>query len=317
MTDAPALPAMFTASVAPVVAEIQLFACDQGDESGLDELPPEAMALLFAAMLGVQVAGSPAKAAPGPTSIVTGSADRTAAPGAAAPAAAAAGSAADSARALEAILRDLLLPGAAANRSELPADETVAGTDAAPAGPDAASLKVVLNGMPGAIDVPTARSPAHDPLFGGDRFSFDPAEVVLRRTDFQHPLSSDRQIAEDLDAIAFGKHRLDPLIVFAEFAADARRDVETDDLPLIGAGDLPHGIGRNEIKTSGRGSDHAPSAQLLPMDAHLLAAMQARRFKVRLARSAAHNGIFLHYLGFIRLDRAITETCNEHQCCGH
>ncbi len=165
MTDAPALPAMFTASVAPVVADIQLFACDQGDESGLDELPPEAMALLFAAMLGVQVAGSPAKAAPGPTSIVTGSADRTAAPGAAAPAAAAAGSAADSAQALEAILRDLLLPGAAANRSELPADETVAGTDAAPAGPDAASLKVVLNGMPGAIDVPTARSPAHDPLF--------------------------------------------------------------------------------------------------------------------------------------------------------
>lgn len=164
MTDAPALPAMFTASVAPVVADIQLFACDQGDESGLDELPPEAMALLFAAMLGVQVAGSPAKAAPGPTSIVTGSADRTAAPGAAAPAAAAAGSAADSAQALEAILRDLLLPGAAANRSELPADETVAGTDAAPAGPDAASLKVVLNGMPGAIDVPTARSPAHDPL---------------------------------------------------------------------------------------------------------------------------------------------------------
>ena len=62
MTDAPALPAMFTASVAPVVAEIQLFACDQGDESGLDELPPEAMALLFAAMVGVHVAGSPAMA---------------------------------------------------------------------------------------------------------------------------------------------------------------------------------------------------------------------------------------------------------------
>ena len=133
-----------TAILADLAGAASLLARDPGGgDDGIDSLPPEAMALLFAAMLGAQVASSSPKGAAGSAApVVARSIDDAAAPDVAtptvaAPAAAAPEPAADPARALEAVLRDL------------------AGTDAAP-------QKDVVTPPSGAIDLPAPRAPAHD-----------------------------------------------------------------------------------------------------------------------------------------------------------
>ena len=133
-----------TAILPDLAGAASLLARDPGGgDDGIDSLPPEAMALLFAAMLGAQVAASSPKGAAGSAapvvarSIDDAAAPDVAAPTVAAPAAAAPEPAADPARALEAVLRDL------------------AGTDAAP-------HKDVVTPPSGAIDLPTPRAPARD-----------------------------------------------------------------------------------------------------------------------------------------------------------
>lgn len=133
-----------TAILPDLAGAASLLARDPGGgDDGIDSLPPEAMALLFAAMLGAQVASSSPKGAAGSAapvvarSIDDAAAPDVAAPTVAAPAAAAPEPAADPARALEAVLRDL------------------AGTDAAP-------HKDVVTPPSGAIDLPTPRAPARD-----------------------------------------------------------------------------------------------------------------------------------------------------------
>lgn len=109
-------------------------------DEGVEDLPPEAMALLFAAMLSAQVAASSPKATAGSAApIVARSVDGAAAQGTSMTAAASPESVADSARALETVLRDL------------------AGTDAAP-------HKDAVTPPPGSIDMSTPRAPAHEVL---------------------------------------------------------------------------------------------------------------------------------------------------------
>ncbi|MGE0583077.1 MAG: flagellar hook-length control protein FliK [Steroidobacteraceae bacterium] len=174
MTTAAALPAMpMTQSPTPATATGQavdtgatpLFAtllgatsAEEGALDGVDELPPEAVALLLAAMVGVAPATTcaagapPARSAPSTASPASRLATSS---GSTATAQVPDATATDAALALEAVLQDLLL-------TESPETADTKAAEAPTARADAAPLREALTWVPGAIDAPLSRSHASE-----------------------------------------------------------------------------------------------------------------------------------------------------------
>lgn len=171
MTNATALPATLTSPSAPAMTAAQplegsllpSFASlmgavavpDEGALDGIDELPPEAMALLLAALAGTQAA---ANAAANKIALpVTGAAravDAASAKGGVPPAVGeAAGDAA--AHALESVLRDLQIPDSPEAGGAVHAE--------GPARAEAPPLREALTWVPNAIDVSASRPSTHEP----------------------------------------------------------------------------------------------------------------------------------------------------------
>ncbi len=125
---------------------------DEGEAADIDELPPEAVALWLAGLVGAQAAVT-ATTAPAPVhkalTSATGSTRGVAVAGRAE-------SATTAAEGLEEVLRDLLLP-------ESTSDARAAGPERAAVILDAMPLKDALSWVPNSIDTPsTSRFPAHE-----------------------------------------------------------------------------------------------------------------------------------------------------------